>query len=256
MILASEDGKIHTVKDSRIIDSFTVCDNISKMRQCPFQSNLIATGGKERKNNFKIIDMTVKKPIFETKNVPNDELDLEVPIWDTDFSFLSTTTVATCSRYGYIRFYDTKKQRRPVFNYKNDQEQISYNTMTSYGNFIYAGSNLGVIRCFDTRSLKHVLHTYKGFVGSTTSMVTDVLGKYLAVGGLDRYVRIYNAESTELLYQCYTKAKVTDLLLQEVKTEQNEEESEVGLESENSRKKRSLAEDPEYEELFGNMQTV
>lgn len=227
------------------------------MRQCPFQLNLIAAGGKDRKNNLKVIDLTSAKTIFETKNVANDELDLEVPIWDTDFSFLSSTTVATCSRYGYVRFYDIKKQRRPIFNYKNDQEQISYNSMTAHGTNVFVGSNLGVIRCFDTRSMQRVLHTYKGFVGSTTSMVTDVLGKYLAVGGLDRYVRLYNIESTELLYQCYTKSKVMDVLLHEVKTEKSDDEEVDGQSQSVSSSKRSrIEEDPEYDELFDNMQTV
>lgn len=253
MYAATEDGKIHIINARKVLDSFKVCNNISKMRNCPYQPELIATGGKDRKNNLKIIDLTTKQITFSTKNIANDELDLEIPIWDTDFGFMSSTSISTCSRYGYIRFYDTRKQRRPIQSYKNDLEQISYNSMACYGDYIFVGSNLGVIRCFDTRSLKHVLHTYKGFVGSTTSLVTDATGNYLLVGGLDRYVRLYNVHSTELLYQCYTKSKVTTVLLQQVK---KEEQNDKKLEQINAKKREMLEQDAEYEELFDKMQTV
>ncbi len=32
-----------------------------------------------------------KKPKWMAKNLPNDELDLKIPIWDTDVEFLSRT---------------------------------------------------------------------------------------------------------------------------------------------------------------------
>jgi hypothetical protein len=56
------------------------------------------------------------KPFFTAKNLPCDHLDLPIPIWDTDLTFLSSVgpqSFATCTAYGDIREYDTR-QRKPV----------------------------------------------------------------------------------------------------------------------------------------------
>lgn len=217
-------------------------DNISRMRQCVEAPNLVATGGNDRKNNLKIIDLTSKSVIFTSKNLPNDELDLEVPVWDTDLAFLSPNVVSTCSRHGYVRVYDTKQQRRPVLTYKNDKEQISYTTMVAHADQIFVGSNLGNVRAFDRRSMKTPVHTYKGFVGSVTSLSLDRNGKFFVAGCLDRYVRVFSVESPNALFQCYMKSKVTQVLLQDVKEEKEE--------------RVRIDNDPEYEEMFNNMQKI
>lgn len=84
----------------------------------------MAVGGKDRKNNLKIFDLEKKEAIFNSKNVPHDNLQLEVPVWESDFCFAENSEhcLASCSRYGYIRFYDTRQQRRPVRNYTSDKD--------------------------------------------------------------------------------------------------------------------------------------
>ena len=45
------------------------------------------------------------------KNLPNDELDLPIPVWDTDIEWLSRTnqySVAACTAYCDVREYDTR----------------------------------------------------------------------------------------------------------------------------------------------------
>ena len=56
------------------------------------------------------------KPQWIAKNLPNDHLDLTIPIWDTDLTFLadiSPYSLAACTAYGDVREYDTR-QRKPV----------------------------------------------------------------------------------------------------------------------------------------------
>ena len=51
------------------------------------------------------------------KNLPNDELDLPIPIWDTSVEFLSLCnkwSLVTCTAYCDIREYDTRCPRKPV----------------------------------------------------------------------------------------------------------------------------------------------
>lgn len=59
-----------------------------------------------------------KKPLWQAKNLPNDELDLQIPIWDTDACYLeSNTNFVVCTAYGDIREYDTREgRRRPIVN--------------------------------------------------------------------------------------------------------------------------------------------
>lgn len=47
----------------------------------------------------------------------NDELDLAIPIWDTDLTFLTSSvpgaySMVTCTAYGDVREYDTRDGRR------------------------------------------------------------------------------------------------------------------------------------------------
>lgn len=51
------------------------------------------------------------------KNLANDELDLKIPIWDTDMEWLSRTntfSLVTCTAYCDVREYDTRSPRKPV----------------------------------------------------------------------------------------------------------------------------------------------
>lgn len=227
-------------------------DNLSVIRQCPVERKLIASGGKDRKNNLKIWDLSTQTKIFTSKNVPNDTLELEVAVWDTDLSFIDKSTLATCSRHGYIRYYDTRKQRRPVLE-NTSTEQISYSCLATHERMVFVGTTTGILRAFDSRNLKTHVHTYKGFTGSLTDIGIDPTGNYLFTSSLDRFVRIYAAGKPQLLYQCYVKTKATKILLKTIGmggklVDAVEEET---IEDENN-----VSEDSEYEELFDKMPTV
>jgi len=61
------------------------------------------------------------KPKWQCRNLPNDELDLKIPIWDTDMEWLSRTnaySLVTCTAYCDVREYDTRGPRKPVTSTK------------------------------------------------------------------------------------------------------------------------------------------
>lgn len=260
-------GKIQIVADSPAV--LETGDHMSRMTQCRANGKLVATGGKERQNNLKVWDLETQKRIFTSKNVPNDYLQLEVPVWDSDVVFVDESKLLTCSRLGYIRQYDTRAQRRPVVEYRNEKEQISYNCLATFDNLVFSGSSTGVIRAFDHRRLKVVAHTYKGFTGSISDIGVDETGRFLYTSALDRYVRIHCVESTALLYQCYVKSKATKILLRTKEAESSpaalndsgdcvfmgveepEEDEENGDDGE-----AAGGSDPEFDEIFENMQTI
>ncbi|XP_070490517.1 WD repeat-containing protein 74 isoform X3 [Chironomus tepperi] len=248
IVAASDTGKIHILNDA--MDIIETGDNISKMRQCSSNRNLVAVGGKERKNNLKVFDLETKKQIFTSKNVPHDNLQLEVPVWDSDMSFVNNndSCLVTCSRYGYIRFYDYRQQRRPIHNYTDSREQ-AFNSLTEKDGIIYVGTTTGSLYAFDLKSMKIPLHTYKGATGSISSITVDETGNYLFSSSLDRYVRVYDSKKTHLLYQCYVKSKASEILMRVADDRLLSEHKEAS-------KQTVDVSDEEYETMFNKMQKV
>lgn len=167
-----------------------------------------------QQNNVKIWDLETKKQLFTSKNVRPNELQLEVPIWDSDMSFVTETNIATCSRHGYVRFYDTRSQRRPVSNYQcTDREQYSFTSMASNGMLAYVGLTVGGLQCYDLRQLKRAVHVYKAAIGSISDVcIAGENGQYLISSSLDRFIRIHSTDTNALLYQNYVQSKVTRVL--------------------------------------------
>lgn len=253
IIAGIESGEIQILQDAPSLPVLlNTGDNLSIIRQCPVAKNLIASGGKDRLNNLKIWDLSTQTKIFHSKNVPNDTLELEVPVWDTDLSFMDQNSVATCSRHGYIRYYDTRKQRRPVLEYTT-KDQISFSCLATHERMVFVGTTTGILRAFDSRNLKTYVHTYKGFTGSLTDIGIDPTGNYLFTSSLDRFVRIYAAGKPQLLYQCYVKTKATKILLKTIGMSGKVVDS---VEEETIEDENNVSEDSEYEELFDKMPTV
>lgn len=123
-------------------------DQMDHMRQCTIERQIVATGGKARQNNLKVYDLSADgKQIFSSKNLPNDYLQLEVPVWDSDIGFVDGPSVlATCSRHGYVRLYDTRKQRRPVTHFASEEHGMSFASLVAKGHYIYTGTTMGVLK--------------------------------------------------------------------------------------------------------------
>lgn len=248
IVAAGENGKIYILNDSSTV--LEAGDNISAMRQCPQNRKLIAVGGKDRKNNLKVFDLEAQKEIFTSKNIPHDNLQLEVSVWDSALSFVnnSETCLATCSRYGYIRIYDYRQQRRPVQNYIDKRDQ-AFNSLAEHNGLIFVSTTTGSLYAFDLKNMKVPLHTYKGATGSISSIAVDETGKFVFTASLDRYVRVHNVDKTNLLYQCYVKSKASQILVKSA-------DEQLLNEKKQSQEAAVEGSDDEYENLFDKMQTV
>ncbi|EDW33569.1 GL11808, partial [Drosophila persimilis] len=77
-----------------------------------------------------------------------------------------------------------------------------------------------------------------------------------------RYVRIHDADSTVLLYQCYVKSKATKILIRQLKEEkpeadaEEEEEEEIDNIVPQKPSIKTAPVDDEYEYMFDQMPTV
>lgn len=220
------------------------------MRQCPQNRKLVAVGGKDRQNNLKVFDLEAQKVVFTSKNIPHDNLQLEVSVWDSDLSFVnnSESCIATCSRHGYIRLYDHRQQRRPVQNYIDKRDQ-AFNSLAEHNGLVFVSTTTGGLFAFDLKNMKVPLHTYKGATGSISSIAVDETGKFVFTASLDRYVRVHNVDKTNLLYQCYVKSKASQILVKSA-------DDDLLNENKQSQEKAIEGSDDEYENLFDKMQTV
>lgn len=264
--LSNGNIQIGTGKKAQIISAG---DAMTRFRQCPVERKLIATGGKERQNNLKVWSLETNECVFKTKNVPNDFLQLEVPIWDNDFGFIDANSLTTCSRYGYVRVYDMRQQRRPALNFvANENTPISFTSLATHSDEVFVGTTTGVMHAFDLRKMKVILHTYKGFSGSISDVTLDKKGEHVCTASLDRFVRVHDTESTALMYQCYVKSKATRVLLRDVERPEEDVVEEVedvvessddeDIEGDGGNSSADPEEDDvdEFDAIFDNMPTV
>lgn len=175
-------------------------------------------------------DMSVQKNVWTGKNLPNDYMDLEVPLDDFCGAFDQTNPryFLTGTSQGEIRLYDVKHQRRPMKNYeKIETTPISNIALTNDGFYAIYSNQLGHLTMVDRRKDMQMVHRMKGHKGSVRDI--QIEGQYVVSTGLDRFVRIYHYETKELHQNVYLKQKMNRILIdpssiKEVETPEEPEE--------------------------------
>ena len=99
-------------------------------------------------------DYNVSTCTWKGKNVPNDELDLEVPIDDTDGIFTTPNTLALAHAFQKVRLYDVRGQRRkPTLDAHLPIEKVKLTNieMSPCEKYLYVGNSCGSIYELDCR---------------------------------------------------------------------------------------------------------
>ncbi|KAK9332783.1 hypothetical protein V1520DRAFT_367558 [Lipomyces starkeyi] len=180
-----------------------------------------------------------RRKLWKAKNVKNDELDLRVPVWISDIRFLDVNRnsetdfrLAISTRFGHVRVYETKYSRKPIVNvevgdhplialspYINDHEIIycDTNSTTARFNLIngckgghYSGA-AGSVLCLDSffPQQEGVMIEVNEAVESSVARVPSGDVPLLATGGLDRFLRVYNLQTRELVAKVFVGAKLS-----------------------------------------------
>lgn len=256
---------------------------ISAFTVNPVAENIIAVGGKEfdlqviqlfsskinstifKKKNYE--KEFVPQIVFKAKNVKNDHLDLRVPIWITNILFSKSEKgykLITSTGYGQIRLYDTTEGRKPRKDY-----QVTEKTIVTLS---YANDEQSEIIITDTHSLmakysltkidEKAFKTNSASAGDIIKPVPKLLGKFsggntgatfgvqvyediVAFAGLDRYLRVFDLESREILAKVYVGVEVSSLLVLDDEDEEDEDT-----------RKRKREEEEEDEELWNELDTT
>ncbi|KAL6939541.1 hypothetical protein ACO0RG_003383 [Hanseniaspora osmophila] len=253
-------------------------------------NHVLAYGGEENlikliqiSNDFKSMDQ-----VWEAKNVKNDKLDLKVPIWPMSVVFTPTNgsqdetkklnfEFLEITKTGYIRHYKTQHGRKPLdsIDIIHDRPlqrqqwpnilraQLFQSEITLNGNAVASFNDSSRIVLADSSKNMLQLDPIKGFlkgkyghrdIYGVTSCIKNFENKYLVCGGIDGYLRIYDAQSRNRLAKVYCKHKVLDCILEddaEVETVESLKKAKKLL------KKRKLTqeeEDQENEKLWGDLE--
>ena len=175
-------------------------------------------------NPFILYNINQQKIEFKGKNLPNDELNLRIPMHDIDIvevknnprlNYISTA-------YGEIRLYDKKASPRPSLNKKITNTKINKIDITDDGNYLFVGDNSGYCAMLDIRKSFSACKTFKGNSGAIKTLVNIEQNNNLIVSGFDRYVRIYDYKSGGD-EKIFVKNKVNSAILVELEKNKNKE---------------------------------
>ena len=178
---------------------------------------LVATCGKGRE--LELWDLATGASTFKARNVPNDNLDLEVPVWPSGVAFVPQSGIVALSTgfvdqrlRGEVRLYDAAAKRRPVVRKLAPvgDEAVTALGVTPDGRYVLAGSCSGNLARLDVRTGLKVVCRYKGAAGAIRDVTCHPTLPYFASASLDRHVRVYATEARSGAPACkvYLKQRV------------------------------------------------
>ena len=203
----------------------SVGEPISKMRQSPFNRDVIAVGGKQL--DLRLYSLNEKKQIWKAKNVPNDWLNMPVPVWVCDMDFFKEENgdmpssssanhhkLVVGTGFSEIRIYDTRAGQKPVHFYElpnvenKDKPPFMSVCASPDGKSVFAGDTQGRVLRVDVGTGK-VICKYKSFTGSVRRLqVHPKLNNVLLSISIDRILRVHHIESRKLLMRMYLKQRL------------------------------------------------
>ncbi|KAL4714758.1 hypothetical protein ACJJTC_002617 [Scirpophaga incertulas] len=228
---------------------------LDRMRMCADDTTLFATGGEE--NDLKVWRIGEAEPAFSAKNLPNDWLQLRQPIWVSDLTFLPGSNgqlLAVCSRYGYVRLYDTRAQRRPIANV--EFKMAATCIAPSFDDRqVLVGFGRGQLHQVDLRNSRSD-KGFKGCAGAVSDVAIARNDRLVVSVSLDRQLRIHSYDTKEMLYRQYLTSKLSCVLVQtESTTPLRKGEVEIKEETEPETLEKEESAD-EMDVLFDNMETI
>ncbi|KAF9206639.1 WD repeat-containing protein 74 [Haplosporangium sp. Z 27] len=232
--------------------SKTSASSKSPASSLPASTTAVTSTGPEAR--YKSKEILANGQLFKAKNVKNDHLDLRVPVWNTDFVFLSqydTSRVAVGTRNYQIRVYDIKSgARRPVVDAEVGDMPVVTMSNGKDGSEIVFSDTVTNVYSVDTIT-GTVLGQYKGFTGVATALATftpfggESETTHLVSVALDRCLRVHEMSNTrKLLHKVYLKQRMTAIVVGEFAPAEPVEDDEDG----ETPKRKSTADDGEADD--------
>lgn len=216
--------------------------------------------------------------VFAGKNVKNDHLDLRVPISISKIRFFKDSPknaykFLTATRHGQLRVYDTTHGRRPVNDYQLcDKAIISLAFANEEQNEVIITDTHSLIAKYSlTKIDDKAFKTNSASAGTVIRPVPKLLGKFteggntgatfavetaddeiVATAGLDRYLRVFEIESRELLAKVYVGVEISSVVIVDTEDEIEEIEDANNKPALQRKRRRDIqeAEESDDEEIW------
>ncbi|CAN6975420.1 unnamed protein product [Brassica rapa subsp. trilocularis] len=170
-------------------------------------------GGKRVEVNIWDLEQCTK--IWSAKSPPKDNLGIFTPTWFTCAAFMSNDDhrkFVTGTKSHQVRLYDVSAQRRPVMSFDFHETAITAITEDPDGHTVYVGNASADLAAFDIRTGK-LLGSFLGKCsGSIRSVVRHPHHQVIASCGLDRYLRVYDVKTRQLISAVFLKQHLTGLV--------------------------------------------
>ncbi len=216
---------------------------INAMKVHPENMHIFATGGEEYDLQvWHVLQECLS--IWKAKNLPNDNLDLRVPVWVTSLQWIGperiplfpqkqrgslekllqgqACQIAVGTGYGQVRFYDVcGEQKRPLLNQVVTGQSKPVRSlaigMYQSRHVAIVGDTVGLTSIVDLSNGKTLASLHPTAAGSITSIVvcpaSDSPNRFVATGSIDRFVRVYDLEDEKrkMVAKIYLKQRASGL---------------------------------------------
>ncbi len=151
--------------------------------------------------------------MWRAKNVGMDpKLQLRVPVWVTSLApLVAPSVLVSTSAHRHIRIYDVRAKRRPVQSSLLEGHNLTTVAVSCSGNELVVGDGMGCLRVIDLKTLKPQLRLL-GPAGSIRSLVCHEEQPFVASAGLDRYARVHNISTGDMVSAFYLKQRLNCVL--------------------------------------------
>ncbi|EGV62648.1 hypothetical protein CANTEDRAFT_115213 [Yamadazyma tenuis ATCC 10573] len=269
-IAAFENNKVFimTVEDEPVELNLPVEDKnptiIATFAPNPFKDGEFAFGGEE--NDIKLVSLFEKpnkkfmstkfepKIVFTAENVPNDFLDLRVPISVKHIKFLEENKFISVTKYGQLRIYDTTIKNQPIHDFKigpkpiiqvaiSEDNAILSDTTSLIGKYSLTKIDSNATRINSASagelrrpSVKLLGKFNEGTNTGATHAIYNFENKYVATGGLDRYLRVFDIKTRKLVAKVYLGTQISSIIVVEDDEEEEDDEEDMWTQLETNTK--------------------
>jgi ribosome biogenesis protein NSA1 len=179
----------------------------------PNHINIFVTGGKECElSRWNLSNLIDKNPVpeWKAKNVKNDHLDLRVKVWVTDIQFVNSDVneILISTGYHHVRYYDTRKQKRPLTSYSIGEFPIK-SICIADDEYVFSDTTGLLMAMNPTTGL--LCGSFKGIAGAVTRVLYTK--DTIITVGMDRYLRLFNHKTRKIASKHYLKNRLTSVVV-------------------------------------------
>lgn len=237
-------GKIYDLNAKESI-GFEFADGLEVCQKHPTEAAFVVAGLERRPQIFKLnLDDGAVETVFEAKAPKNDQYDLPEKNLVTQATFLPSESgykLAAVTKHGKLRVYDSTHGRKPAHQVQVSNYAI--NALVEFEGKVVTGDAQSQIGIWQTFPVPRLLGSYKDVAGATEWI--SKRGPLIAAGGLDRFLRVYEAESREMVGRVYTGEEIAVTLIVQDEDEAIEQQDDQlwkdidGLHAKPQRQKRT-----------------